>query len=102
MVMAQLVTHVCSGHQGSAGHLGKKIMTISKCRLLFKGEERGVHPFLVQLRDEQTHQPLPGISFVMVFNISNFFNKLLCNFNKLVTTTTVMTNEDCNCEILHF
>ena len=25
------------------------------------GVDRGVHPFLVQLRDEQTHEPLPGV-----------------------------------------
>ena len=25
------------------------------------GVDRGVHPFLVQIRDEDTHHPLPGV-----------------------------------------
>ena len=30
-------------------------------QLYTKGECRGIHPFIVQLRDEVTHRPLPGI-----------------------------------------
>ncbi len=29
--------------------------------LISAGQKRGPHAFIVQLRDEQTHQPLPGI-----------------------------------------
>ncbi|KAJ8688212.1 hypothetical protein QAD02_024007 [Eretmocerus hayati] len=30
-------------------------------QLYTNGECKGIHPFIVQLRDEETHQPLPGI-----------------------------------------
>lgn len=30
-------------------------------QLYTKGECHGIHPFIVQLRDEETHMPLPGI-----------------------------------------
>jgi acyl-CoA oxidase len=26
------------------------------------GKNHGIHPFIVQLRDEETHKPLPGIT----------------------------------------
>ena len=29
-------------------------------QLYTKGKCEGIHPFLVQLRDENTHEPLPG------------------------------------------
>lgn len=29
-------------------------------QLYTKGECHGIHPFIVQLRDEKTHKPLPG------------------------------------------
>ncbi len=32
----------------------------------------GIHPFLVQLRDEETHEPLPGQLFVCLFVIYLF------------------------------
>lgn len=31
-------------------------------KLWTKGECHGIHPFMVQLRDLTTHQPLPGIN----------------------------------------
>lgn len=30
-------------------------------QLYTKGKCHGIHPFIVQLRDEETHMPLPGI-----------------------------------------
>lgn len=30
-------------------------------QLYTKGQNHGIHPFIVQLRDEETHMPLPGI-----------------------------------------
>eukprot|EP00698_Gefionella_okellyi_P004148 TRINITY_DN13873_c0_g1_i1.p1 TRINITY_DN13873_c0_g1~~TRINITY_DN13873_c0_g1_i1.p1 ORF type:complete len:679 (+),score=159.60 TRINITY_DN13873_c0_g1_i1:50-2038(+) len=30
-------------------------------RLLLKGKDHGVHPFIVQIRDMETHRPLPGV-----------------------------------------
>ncbi|XP_043284897.1 probable peroxisomal acyl-coenzyme A oxidase 1 [Venturia canescens] len=30
-------------------------------QLYTRGECRGIHPFIVQLRDEETHEPMPGI-----------------------------------------
>lgn len=30
-------------------------------QLYTQGKCHGIHPFLVQLRDEETHEPLPGI-----------------------------------------
>ncbi|XP_013176608.1 PREDICTED: probable peroxisomal acyl-coenzyme A oxidase 1 [Papilio xuthus] len=30
-------------------------------RLYIKGKSHGIHPFMVQIRDEETHMPLPGI-----------------------------------------
>ena len=32
-------------------------------QLYTKGKCEGIHPFLVQLRDENTHEPLPGQLF---------------------------------------
>jgi acyl-CoA oxidase len=31
-------------------------------QLYTKGKCEGTHPFMVQLRDEETHEPLPGIN----------------------------------------
>lgn len=33
---------------------------ILMAQLYTKGECHGIHPFFVQLRDEETHEPLPG------------------------------------------
>ena len=44
---------------GGLGHTANYAVVMAQ--LGTGGEERGVHPFLVQLRDEQTHEPLPGI-----------------------------------------
>lgn len=30
-------------------------------QLYTKGKCEGIHPFMVQLRDEETHEPLPGL-----------------------------------------
>ncbi|XP_046436827.1 probable peroxisomal acyl-coenzyme A oxidase 1 [Daphnia pulex] len=35
---------------------------IVMAQLFTRGKCEGIHPFLVQLRDEETHEPLPGIS----------------------------------------
>lgn len=31
-------------------------------RLITKGKDYGIHPFIVQIRDMKTHQPLPNIT----------------------------------------
>ena len=44
------------------GGLGKTAnYAIVMCQLVTEGVNRGPHPFMVQLRDEDTHKPLPGI-----------------------------------------
>lgn len=43
----------------SVGHSANYAVVVAQ--LYTKGECHGVHPFIVQLRDEDTHKPLPGI-----------------------------------------
>ncbi|XP_053611166.1 probable peroxisomal acyl-coenzyme A oxidase 1 isoform X1 [Plodia interpunctella] len=45
---------------GGLGHTVNHCIVVAQ--LYIKGECYGVHPFIVQLRDMETHQPLPGIS----------------------------------------
>lgn len=45
-------------------------------QLYTKGKCQGIHPFMVQIRDEETHMPLPGIKVgeigpKMGFNTAN-------------------------------
>ncbi|CAK9824359.1 Probable peroxisomal acyl-coenzyme A oxidase 1 [Anthophora retusa] len=44
---------------GGLGHTANYAVVVAQ--LYTQGECRGVHPFIVQLRDENTHEPLPGI-----------------------------------------
>jgi acyl-CoA oxidase len=44
---------------GGLGHTATHAVVMA--RLVTLGRDRGVHPFLVQLRDEATHRPLPGV-----------------------------------------
>ncbi|XP_076456592.1 peroxisomal acyl-coenzyme A oxidase 1-like [Babylonia areolata] len=45
------------------GGLGKTVnCCILMANLITKGENHGMHPFLVQIRDFETHQPLPGVT----------------------------------------
>jgi len=44
---------------GGLGHTATHAVVMAKTISL--GQDRGVHPFLVQLRDPGTHQPLPGV-----------------------------------------
>eukprot|EP00043_Microstomoeca_roanoka_P014352 m.142297 g.142297 ORF g.142297 m.142297 type:complete len:663 (+) comp15991_c1_seq3:196-2184(+) len=45
------------------GTLGKTAThCIVMARLITQGEDRGSHPFIVQIRDLDTHRPLPGIT----------------------------------------
>ncbi|CAL1679780.1 unnamed protein product [Lasius platythorax] len=44
---------------GGLGHTANYAIVVAQ--LYTKGECRGIHPFIVQLRDENTHEPLPGI-----------------------------------------
>ncbi|CAK9795593.1 Probable peroxisomal acyl-coenzyme A oxidase 1 [Anthophora plagiata] len=44
---------------GGLGHTANYAVVVAQ--LYTQGECRGVHPFIVQLRDEDTHEPLPGI-----------------------------------------
>lgn len=44
------------------GSLGKTAnYAVVMAQLYTKGKCEGIHPFMVQLRDEETHEPLPGI-----------------------------------------
>ncbi|XP_061385814.1 probable peroxisomal acyl-coenzyme A oxidase 1 isoform X2 [Danaus plexippus] len=44
---------------GGLGHTANYCILIAQ--LYTKGKCHGIHPFIVQLRDEETHVPLPGI-----------------------------------------
>lgn len=44
---------------GGLGHTANYCIVIAQ--LYTKGVCHGIHPFIVQLRDEETHMPLPGI-----------------------------------------
>lgn len=44
---------------GGLGHTANYAVVVAQ--LYTKGECKGIHPFIVQLRDENTHEPLPGI-----------------------------------------
>ncbi|XP_034179560.1 acyl-coenzyme A oxidase 1 [Osmia lignaria lignaria] len=44
---------------GGLGHTANYAVVLAQ--LYTKGQCRGIHPFIVQLRDENTHEPLPGI-----------------------------------------
>lgn len=42
------------------GHTANYCVVVAQ--LYTKGECHGIHPFIVQLRDEETHEPMPGIT----------------------------------------
>ena len=42
-------------------------------RLIVDGKDRGIQMFIVQLRDLQTHQPMPGI-FMLTYFIILIYN----------------------------
>ncbi|KAF7281939.1 hypothetical protein GWI33_004056 [Rhynchophorus ferrugineus] len=44
---------------GGLGHSANYAVVVAQ--LYTKGKWHGIHPFIVQLRDEETHMPLPGI-----------------------------------------
>ncbi|XP_031842870.1 acyl-coenzyme A oxidase 1 isoform X2 [Nomia melanderi] len=44
---------------GGLGHTANYAVVVAQ--LYTQGECRGIHPFIVQLRHEETHEPLPGI-----------------------------------------
>lgn len=41
------------------GHSANYAVVVAQ--LYTQGKNHGIHPFIVQLRDEETHVPLPGI-----------------------------------------
>lgn len=41
------------------GHTANHAIVVAQ--LYTQGECKGIHPFIVQLRDVNTHQPLPGM-----------------------------------------
>lgn len=41
------------------GHSANYAVVVAQ--LHTQGKNHGIHPFIVQLRDEETHMPLPGI-----------------------------------------
>lgn len=49
---------------------------IVMAQLYTQGKNHGIQPFIVQLRDEETHKPLPGITVGDIgnkFAFGNFF-----------------------------
>ncbi|KAG7200556.1 hypothetical protein KM043_001117 [Ampulex compressa] len=44
---------------GGLGHTANYAVVVAQ--LYTNGKSRGIHPFIVQLRDEETHEPMPGI-----------------------------------------
>jgi acyl-CoA oxidase len=40
------------------GHTANYAIVVAQ--LYTQGECHGIHPFIVQLRDEKTHRPMPG------------------------------------------
>lgn len=40
------------------GHTANYAVVVAQ--LYTKGKCQGIHPFIVQLRDEETHEPMPG------------------------------------------
>ncbi|XP_055529883.1 probable peroxisomal acyl-coenzyme A oxidase 1 [Wyeomyia smithii] len=51
---------------GGLGHTANYCIVIAQ--LYSKGHCHGIHPFIVQLRDEETHMPLPGITIGEIGN----------------------------------
>ena len=44
-------------------------------RLISNGKDHGVHPFMVQMRDLQTHEPLPGFEMGDIGPKIGYFSK---------------------------
>ena len=44
---------------GELGFLSNYALVYAK--LIFNGKNKGVHPFMVQIRDNSTHKPLKGV-----------------------------------------
>lgn len=72
------------------GHTANYAIVVAQ--LYTKGECRGIHPFIVQLRNEKTHEPLRGTcKFAYNTSFSNkkviyFFIQLLSLFHTLFKT----------------
>jgi acyl-CoA oxidase len=45
---------------GGLGHTVNYAMLMA--RLIIKGKDYGIQPFIVQLRDLETHKPMPGVT----------------------------------------
>jgi hypothetical protein len=59
------------------GGLGKTAnYAVVMAELIVNGERKGPHPFMVQLRDEETHQTLPGITVTRFFFNIQLLNQL--------------------------
>lgn len=52
---------------------------VVSAQLRTNGKNHGMHAFLVQLRDLQTHKPLPGL-LKDIFSWENIFKPVLCGF----------------------
>ncbi len=48
----------------SVGHTSTHAVVMA--RLITKGKDHGVHPFIVQLRSLEDHTPLPGMCMVAI------------------------------------
>jgi len=44
---------------GGLGHTANMVVVLAQ--LYIRGKHHGLQPFLVRIRDEQTHEPMPGI-----------------------------------------
>lgn len=70
------------------GHTANHAIVVAQ--LYTQGECKGIHPFIVQLRDVNTHQPLPGKNFkyknylrnlIKYFFLNHYLHKLKLIYN---------------------
>lgn len=73
LLMNFLITLV--GHTCNYAIVMAQLYTKEKCY--------GIHSFIVQIRDEETWQPMPGnlmINYYTFHNISKLINMMYCDF----------------------
>lgn len=56
----------------TVGHTANYAIVMAQ--LYTRGKCEGIHPFLVQIRDEETHEPLPGTVRLVDIKLNLRFN----------------------------
>jgi acyl-CoA oxidase len=56
----KLFTHLCCVWLFAVGQTANYAVVVAQ--IYTKGVCHGIHPFIVQLRDEKTHRPMPGVT----------------------------------------